>query len=86
MGGRDLSSTAVYPGTLALNVACLALAKLVGAHIEPPIVVKVGDLLDEHFKNLKPIPAVDELDMELIDSADTTSSDSGLEDLVGPAP
>ncbi|CAE7249657.1 unnamed protein product [Symbiodinium sp. CCMP2592] len=63
VGGKDLTATAVYPGTLAL---------------------KVADLLDEHFKTLKPTPVVNELDMELMDSSDTSSSDSGLEDLVGP--
>ncbi|CAE7171134.1 unnamed protein product [Symbiodinium microadriaticum] len=47
---------------------------------------RVADLLDDHFKTLKPKPVVDELDMELMDSGDISSSDSGLEDLVGPAP
>ncbi|CAE7466554.1 NEFH [Symbiodinium sp. CCMP2592] len=47
---------------------------------------RVADLLDEHFKTLKPTPVVNELDMELMDSSDTSSSDSGLEDLAQKLP
>ncbi|CAE7248908.1 unnamed protein product [Symbiodinium microadriaticum] len=62
VGGKDLTKTAIYPGTLAL---------------------KVAELLDEHFKTLIPRAIVDEMDMELEDTNDAASSDSGLEDLIG---
>ncbi|CAE7806256.1 unnamed protein product [Symbiodinium sp. CCMP2456] len=62
VGGKDLTKTAVYPGTLAL---------------------KVAELMEEHFATLKPRASVSELDMELCDTNDADSSDSGLEGLVG---
>ncbi|CAE7943435.1 unnamed protein product, partial [Symbiodinium necroappetens] len=61
VGGKDLTKTAVYPGTLAL---------------------KVAELMEEHFATLKPRASVSELDMELCDTNDADSSDSGLEGLV----
>ncbi|CAE6973304.1 unnamed protein product [Symbiodinium sp. CCMP2592] len=45
--------------------------------------MNVADLLDTHFKTMKPEPVVDEVNMELFDDTDDASSDSGLENLVG---
>ncbi|CAE7679140.1 unnamed protein product [Symbiodinium sp. CCMP2592] len=45
--------------------------------------MKVADLMDKHFKTMKPKPVVDELEMELFDDSCDESSDSGLENLVG---